>query len=637
MYNLSPNDIKSTKLREVFFADEPRAYIIAEVGINHNGDLEKALALIDAAVSAGVDAVKFQKRSLDQIYSRAMLQDPNSAEWSFDYLLPILQEFELAESDYEIIHKHCAKLGVDLIITPFDKDSADFVSNLGIAAIKIASADMTNWELIRHCARFGLPMLISTGMWSHDDIVVCAKKFEAENMTFALLHAQSTYPAPYESVNLRYLEELKKLCPVVGYSGHERGTFIPVAAFALGCKIIEKHITFDRNDQGPDHKASMLPAEFAEMVTSIRHLEKALRPIKEVSQAELQNREAFAKSAVAKKRLAAGHVFQPEDIDFRSPGKGLFAHEVEQYFGMVLKKDVPEGLYIAKTDFEKELKISDWKTFSFRKAWGVKCRFHDYREYAQLNSPVIEFHCSQTDLDVAFTEKNSSQALIIHAPEIYDRKLVDICSTDQRRVSESLEILQRSIDKTLEIGANFPAAKPKLVLHLGGMFLDDPVHVDTRSMIERALENFSKLVFDPDLIELLPENLPPRPWYLGGEWHQYGFMKSEDMTWFCEQAKLGMTFDICHAYLYCNLYKVDFLSYSREVLPYVKHMHVSDAAGVNGEGLQVGEGEMDFEPFFRLIKDSEFSWVAEIWSGHLHHGSGTYRAMRTLEEFKCGL
>jgi N-acetylneuraminate synthase len=474
-------------------------------------------------------------------------------------------------------------------------------------------------------------------MWACEDIKICTEIFHQEQITFALLHTQSTYPAPFESINLGFIEELKKMAPVVGYSGHERGNFIPVAAVAMGCRIIEKHITFNRDDKGPDHKASMLPAEWKEMVANIRMLEKSLGSKKEVNQSEIQNREVFAKSAVAVTGLRKGHILQSDDVDFRAPGKGIFPHEIAAFYGSVLKKDIPRGFYIAKTDFEQEILFSDWKQFTFTKEWGVKCRFHDFEEFKVLRSPVIEFHCSQTDLGVPFSGASAVSALIVHAPEIFDRELVDICSPDEHKVDRSLSILQRAINKTREIAPGFPRSRPKLVVHLGGMFLDDPGRVDTAELMDRAIRNFRRLHYSPEEIEILPENLPPRPWYLGGEWHQYGFMTAEDMVRFCAELGLGMVFDLCHAYLYCNLYGADLSRYTSTVLPYVKHMHISDASGISGEGLQVGDGEIDFGLFLDMVDNAEFSWVPEIWSGHHHHAAGVYKALLNLEAYGKGL
>ena len=631
--------INSNKLNNILKNNSKETYIISEIGINHNGSLDIALKLIYKSYEAGVDAVKFQKRNLEKIYSKHILNDSNSAEWNFEYLIPLLQELELSKEDYLEIKKTCKKLDLDLIITPMDEESVEFISTLGIKAFKIASADMVNFSLIKKCASYNLPLLISTGMWSEEDIKKCVKFYKKHNIQYSLLLANSTYPAPYEDIGLNFLQKLKTLSNIVGYSGHERGNFIPIAAVALGARIIEKHITLDRNQKGPDHKASMLPKQWEEMVKNIHLLEKSLGVEKYVNQAETLNKEAFAKSAIANKDLTKGHILLESDIYYQSPGKGIFEHEISEYIGKELKQNIPQDNFISKENFNNTVLIKDWKKFNFTKNWGVKCRFHDYKIYKQLNPPVIEFHCSQSDLDIEFNEKNKNSKLIIHAPEIFDRELVNICSKDERIVQKSLEIIQKSIDKTIQISKNWPLAKPKMVVHLGGMSLD---LLDTTKykinrlsthdeMISIAIHNFKKLNYNPDEIDILPENLPPRPWYLGGEWYQYGFAPYSDMIRFCKETKTKMTYDICHAQLQCNLENITLAEYTKNVMPYVSHMHISDAIGLNGEGIQMFEGEIDFKSTFDIAKDYNFSWVTEIWSGHLHNGSGMYKALCDLE------
>ena len=624
----------SNKLNRILSEDKNTStYIIAEIGINHNGSLDTALKLIDASNDAGVDAVKFQKRDLESIYSKEVLENSNNSEWSFEYLIPLLYEFELSQNDYKIIRERCDELKLDLIVTPFDVVSAEFLYNLGITAFKIASANMTNIPLLQECNKYKLPMLISTGMWSDEDIGKCVDIYRKEKFNYSLLLSQSTYPASYETLNLQYLNRLKEFSTVIGYSGHERGTFIPVATVSMGCKIIEKHITFDVSQKGPDHKASMLPEEFKEMVYQIRMLEKALGDnTKHINQAEIQNKEVFASSAVPIRDLPVGHVLIKADIVYKAPGKGIFPHEINDYIGKILKKMVKQDHYISKNDFEETVSIKNWEKFNFSQKWGVKCRFHDYDDYKQLETPCIEFHCSQTDLDIVFTPDISNAELIMHAPEVFDRQLVDICSDDEKIVEDSLDILQRSIDKTIEISKYFPKAKPKLVMHLGGMYLNKSELEDTSILTRKAIENFKKLNYDSSKIDILPENLPPRPWYLGGEWFQHGFMLSEDMLEFCNYFDFGITYDICHASLYCNEFNIDLAQYTKEIMPRVKHIHISDAYGNNGEGVQIGEGSIDFDKVLAELEGYNFTWVSEIWSGHLHQGSGTYKCLQLLNK-----
>lgn len=609
-------------------------YIIAEIGVNHNGSIEEALTLIHRASEAKVDAVKFQKRDLEALYSSSILEDSNSAEWNFDYLIPMLKDLELSPSDYKRIEAECSKLDLDLIITPMDEKSAEFISTLNLAAIKISSADMTNLGLICKCASFKLPLIISTGMWEYEDIKSCSDFFKKKGFDFSLLLSNSTYPTPYESISLGFLETLKGLAPRVGYSGHERGTFIPCVAVSMGAEIIEKHITLDRLQKGPDHQASLLPHEFSQMVKDIRHTSLSLSTKKHVNQAETLNKQILAKSTCALSDIPIGSTLSKDLVEFRSPGKGIFPHEINKYYGRVLKNNIRSGAYISSEDFENITPINKWNKFNFSKRWGVKCRFHDYLEYKHLESPVIEFHCSETDLNIRFNESNNDSELIVHAPEIMDRELVDICSTDSMIVERSLNIIQRSIDKTLEIAKKWPKAKPKMVVHLGGMSLDllPPLPMkQNEKMLSLALHNFNKLDFSPDDIDVIPENLPPRPWYLGGQWYQYAFAPPEDMIRFCEETGLKMTYDICHAKLWCSFKNTSLSEYTKKVMPYVSHMHISDATGISGEGIQIFDGEIDFIKTLKGSMAYDFSWVTEIWSGHLHNGSGSYEALQRLD------
>lgn len=613
-------------------------YVIAEVGINHDGFLDEALRLVDAAHACGVDAVKFQKRNLEELYTKTILDRPNSAEWTFDYLIPILKEVELSHADYRRIKDKCDHLGLDLIITPFDISSVRFAGQLGVSGFKIASADLVNGALIRECATFGLPLIISTGMWSGDQVQKAVTTVRRTiDVDFFLLLANSTYPTPYESINLGFITRLAEMHEFVGYSGHERGTFIPIAAAALGARIVEKHITFDRHATGPDHKASMLPSEFMEMTRQLRLLELAMGVEKTVNQAEKLAKEAFAKSPYAIKKLAKGHKILVEDFVFQSPGKGLDLQEFDELLGHRLTRDIWEGELLSREHLSADAKGGeDWDIPKFTRNWGIKCRFHDFEEYQKLQSPVIEFHCSEADLDIDFQGGSKDSQLVIHAPEIFGRTLVDLCSEDKNVVKGSLEVLQRALDKTASLYKNFPLHRPKFVVHLGGMTLDHAAHdVPTQLMMDRATENFKQLIFS-DEIEILPENLPPRPWYLGGQWFQYGFMEPEDMVKFCQHFGFDMTFDICHASLFCNARQTPLIDYARRVLPHTSHLHISDAIGIDGEGIQIEEGQINFAEVLEEVGRSQktLSWVTEIWSGHLNNGSGCRQSMHRLGKYK---
>jgi len=618
-----------------YFLNNSKTYIIAEIGINHNGKLETALQLIDHAKAAGVNAVKFQKRSINNIYIKSLIEDPNQGEWNLEYLINELKTLEFGKKEYDIISKKCDDLNLDLIITPFDKESVDFIMNYNIKAIKNASCNMTNYELIDYMKTKNLPILISTGMWTDKEIEDSTKYFKENNIDYILLLSNSTYPCPFEDININYLEKLKKYSPIVGYSGHERGTFIPIAAVTLGAKIIEKHITLDRNQNGLDHKASMEPQEWNEMVYNIRQLEKAMGKEKVVNQAESLAKQSFCTSPYAIRYIKEGEIFSKDMFVLRAPGKGILQHELNNYLGKKIVNFIPKQSCIGTSYFNNIIEIKDWKIKKFKKMWGLKCRFHDFPQYNLLSAPIIEFHCSQKDMydPISGILKSDSQ-LVVHAPELVDRMLVDICSPDQNQVNKSLDILQRTINKTLELSQNFKG-KPKIVIHFGGMMLkeSDNIKETKKNMMKIASSNFKKLNFDRDMVDILPENLPPKPWYLGGEWNQYGFMDAEDMIDFCEEFDLKITYDICHAKLHCNCCNKNIVEYTKKIKKYVSHVHISDTKGINGEGVQIFEGDTNFEPILKELEDTNYSWVTEIWSGHINNGKEQYKSMKLLEKF----
>jgi sialic acid synthase SpsE/endonuclease IV len=609
-------------------------YVIAEIGINHNGSLDEALYLVRAAVEAGADAVKFQKRKLAEIYVASLLNDPNSAEWSFQYLIPQLEALELPEEHFVVLRDEARKLGVDFIVTPFDHVSADFVATLGLDAVKFSSADLTNWPLISHAlGKITCPAIFSTGMWE-DGVIRKSAKFIGDNFKnrYAMLLCQSTYPAPPEALNLRYLHTLEGLAPMIGYSGHERGVEASLLAHALGATIIEKHITRDASQLGPDHKASLTPDEFKDLVDQLKKARIMLgQDRKVITQAEHLNREVFAKSLVVKRDMAVGESISLADIKFMSPGKGITPDRLEEVLGKVLMRKKSADDYVTDQDFEKAVTVEEWPAFKFNKQWGVKCRFHDFHTYKKLETPVVEFHCSDLDVTSDVNVSSTHSALIMHAPEIIGRDLFDLCSDNREVILKSVDILEKTIVRTRGLAPGFRAGvKPKIVLHVGGMSLGDGDYscADLTGKAEHVLRDI-----DVSGVELLPENLPPRPWYLGGQWHQWGFMRPEDMASFCKSLSLGMTFDICHAQLYCKYAGIDLVDYAKIVMPYVRHVHISDAHGIDGEGVQIGEGELDFDAIFRHLEKLKFSWVPEIWSGHVNHGAGTHHALCCLEKY----
>ena len=333
--------------------DEP-CYVIAEIGINHNGEVALAKKLIDVAVDAGANAVKFQKRSLENLYKNDVLDDPNIDSQGLEILINVLKEVEFTESEYEEIIEYCKTKKIPFLCTPWDKPSVDFLDKFQVPALKIASADMTNLPLIHHACKTKKPLIISTGMSTMDEIEKTVDFVKKENVPFVLLHCNSTYPSPVELLNLSLIDLLRQKFDVpIGYSGHEQGIMPTLAAANMGAVVVERHITLDRKMEGIDQAASLEPEEFKNLVMYIRESEKAKgKAIKKMTRGEVLQREVLGKSIICSSDINEGDIFSENNIEVKGPAKGL---SPQYYFDILGKKShraIKKGQYILEQDLQ---------------------------------------------------------------------------------------------------------------------------------------------------------------------------------------------------------------------------------------------------------------------------------------------
>ena len=309
---------------DIFNPETGNVYIIAEIGNNHNGSLDRAISMVDQAVAIGVDCVKFQLRDKKSLYRQRSLMK-SGEDLGTEYIIDLLEKYELSNDEHKQIKEYCDAKNISYMCTPWDETSVDLLESWGVKAYKVASADLTNHFLIDRLVDTGKPLILSTGMSTEVEIVETANYLKKKNIKFYLLHCNSTYPAPIQDINLKWLNAIKKIHPNVGYSGHERGINISLGAVALGARIIERHFTLDRNMEGPDHAASLEPKEFKKLVEGIREVEVALGDgsEKRISQGEMINRENLGKSLVASRPIKSGTILKKEHISVRSPGQGL--------------------------------------------------------------------------------------------------------------------------------------------------------------------------------------------------------------------------------------------------------------------------------------------------------------------------
>lgn len=309
----------------------PKTLIIAEAGVNHNGSLELACKLVDAAAEAGVDYVKFQTFKAERLvsysapkasYQQAATLQKNETQYE------MLRKLELSEEAHRQLVAYCCRKGVKFFSTAFDLPSIDFLASLRLGLWKIPSGEITNYPYLKRIAKQQEAVILSTGMSTMAEVEAAVRVLLAEGVAkeeLTLLHCNTEYPTPMEDVNLQVLGTMRDRFGVsVGYSDHTQGIEVPVAAVALGATVIEKHFTLDKTMEGPDHQASLEPDELKEMVTSIRHIEKALgKGIKEVTPSEYKNRTVARKSIVAACFIGEGELFTEQNLTVKRPATGL--------------------------------------------------------------------------------------------------------------------------------------------------------------------------------------------------------------------------------------------------------------------------------------------------------------------------
>lgn len=630
---------KALRIGEVELNQASAAFIIAEIGINHNGDFNLAKNLIKLACDAGADCVKFQMRDMESLYENKGVAGDLKDDLGTQYTLDVLTEANLTNDEMYKLFDYCKQLDVLPLCTPFDLKSVNVLENYGIDFYKSASADLTNHQLMNSLSKTGKPLIVSTGMSETNEIIQTTQLLRNNGVAFALLHCNSTYPAPFKDVNLRYMSTLEDIgqC-IVGYSGHERGFHIPLAAITLGAKIIEKHFTIDRNMKGNDHKVSLLPNEFSEMVRMIREVEESLGKDggkREITQGERMNRENLAKSLVATTDIGIGEEIKNDMVTVKSPGKGIQPNKINELIGRRTKREISKGEFFYPEDLMDHIVTK--RRYKFKRPFGLPVRFHDYQTLISKTNPdFIEFHLSYNDLDADwrnFFRKPLDIGLVVHSPDLFrGDHLLNLADEKKEARQRSIDELQRVIDLTHELSYFFKEAKPLIVASLGGFSREKPLSKD--QILEKYSiigESLNKL--DTKNTEIIAQTLPPFPWYIGGQLFCNLFVDPEDTVDFCKHTGTRICLDLAHSKLAMNHRKRDFNHYLHLISPYVAHLHIVDAEGVDGEGYQIGDGDIDFESASKILSSNapHAGFIPEIWQGHKNDGEGFWVALERLE------
>ena len=622
-------------------SDRSPSFIIAEIGNNHQGNLDMAKQLIDQSIDAGVDCVKFQMRSMKQLYKNNGDSKDISADLGDQYTLDLLSKFQLSNDDLFEAFDYCKKMGTIPLCTPWDLESLSILEEYGMEAYKIASADFTNYEILEAAAKTYKPLICSTGMSNELEITNSSRFLGSIGAQSIFLHCNSTYPTPYKDVNLKYLHHLKELTgSLVGYSGHERGFIVALAAISMGAKVLEKHITLDKNLEGNDHKVSLTPKEFKEFVISARDIEEAMgnNGPREITQGELLNREVLAKSLIAKNKIKKGKIIKRSNIEVKSPGKGIQPNRIDQLIGKVAQRDFEKGDFFYESDLDKP--VNRKSEYKFNRHFGIPVRYHDFKNLTKnINIDFVEFHLSYQDLGENPKEHidgSQKYGFSVHTPELFENDhILDLCSSDEKYRETSVQHFKKVLDHVKQINNQFRQTnKPILILNAGGWdknkFIDNKEKDAKYQILINSLE-----MCDLSGIELSIQTMPPFPWHFGGQSHHNLFVDPDEIEHFCSKTGFKICLDVSHSAMACSYYGWNLIDFTKKIAPHVNYFHIVDAKGSDGEGVEIGKGDVNFELFSELInkKCRDIPFIPEVWQGHKDDGAGFFNALNFLEKY----
>lgn len=349
--------VKEIIIRDRKIGEKHPCFVIAEAGVNHNGDIKIAKKLVDVAVSSGADAVKFQTFRSENVVTKDAVKAKYQMQTTgkHESQLEMLKKLELPLWAFQELSDYCGQKGILFMSTPFDEECADFLDETGMPVFKIPSGELTNVFFISHIARKKKPMIVSTGMATLDEVESALKTIqEAGNEKIVLLQCVSNYPADPKDANLRAMATMQKaLKTLIGYSDHTRGIEVALAAVALGACVVEKHFTLDKRMTGPDHRASLDPDELKQLVQGIRIVETAMGDgLKQPCEAEIDTAQVARRSLVAKKNITKGSRLALEWVDTKRPGTGLAPAILPRLVGLQVKTDIPAGTLLTLEMFE---------------------------------------------------------------------------------------------------------------------------------------------------------------------------------------------------------------------------------------------------------------------------------------------
>jgi N-acetylneuraminate synthase len=598
--------------------------IIAEIGINHDGDIKKAKNLIDASYKSNANAIKFQYRNLNNSYSEG------AKEIGDEMLSKEINRNFLSPNNIVKLSKYGASLGLKVGISFFDKkDILDFGGEIKIFDFfKTPSVELNNSELIVALLELNKHLYISLG--AHDETEVVRALQNLPKGGWTPMHCISNYPVTLDNAQLGYIKYLQKKWGVnVGYSSHDDDWEVCLLAMHMGVTVIERHITLDRGANGLDHSSSSTPDHFKKMAkffTAMAALRTGNSP-KLANQGELLNKQNLGRSYYVTEDVLKGDNLQFSDLEYRSPHTGLDKTNINKYINRPLKVSLLKGQVVTKSLFEIVEPISK-KVINTAKEMklSIPVRIHDYKKISTL-FPIgsFEFHLSfdevLSDIDLTIFDKKNSYS--IHLPDyINPTQLMDPFSEEKKQREASLFILERTVQFAEKLQALTNSSVP-----IVGSF--SIVHRDREGFFEDHA-SLLKVYLDRG-VDVLPQWLPPIAWYFGGSVDLEVMNQLDDVD-YLKKYDLGVCMDVCHLILGRNKYDFSADTIIGELKDNIRHIHIADAIGIDGEGLAIGDGNPENMELFKDLLRYDCMKVIEVWQGHLNNGQGFRQALVTLTE-----
>lgn len=602
--------------------------IIAEIGINHDGSAAVARQLIDAAVQAGVWGVKFQYRNLDRAYAA------DSRQIGDEILQREIRRVFLTPATLVELTHYAQTAGLAVGISFFIPDDIKDFGN-DIAAFdffKVPSAEMTNLPLIRAIEALGKANLISTGAYAEDQVARILSLLDRGRWT--PLHCVSNYPVAIANPRLGYLHHLQELWGgPVGYSSHDEYWETCLLALQAGATILERHITLNKAGNGLDHSSSSTPEEFDKLAAFARDLPLILagdgprRP----NQGELLNLQNLGRSFYATSDIALGEPITIDKLILRGPRTGLGQEEIESLLGKPAAKRVTSGAVVDRAAFEPPATLPESVLgFAKRHRLSLPVRFHDIQQIeARIPVGNFEFHLTFGDIERLIDAKtlNAANRYTVHLPDyVNPTELMDPFSPDARHRESSRRALARTVDFARALQDRTGA---------------ETFIVGSFSVVHKNLSEFftqhAELLNDyrAQGITILPQWLPPVAWYFGGAVRLTAMNNVADAAEIKRRA-LPICMDVCHLCMGDKVFDFAAADIIQDLAPLIRHIHLADAAGYDGEGVLFGEGDPENRDAIRAAMAFDCAKVIEVWQGHLNAGSGFIAALTSLKELCDG-